>query len=126
MTDDVVFIVAAAVTMILLIALFKALGNVVKALVIALIAGGLLYALLPKLGEQEGAIGDAARKAIEVTGDLEGSVRGLRDRASETTQRVSDGISQMEEAAEAVERANDALKPSSAAGAAPDRVPRSL
>ena len=45
-----------------------------------------------------------------MTDDIEGSVRGLRDKASETTRRVSDGITQMEEAAEAVERANEAIE----------------
>ena len=110
MTDDVILAIATVVTLVLIFALFKALGNIIKALVIALVAGGLLYALLPKLEQQEGAIGEAARKAIEVTDDIEGSVRGLRDKASETTRSVSDGIAQMEEAAEAVERANEAIE----------------
>jgi len=103
MSNDVVLAIAALFAVVLLVALFKVLGNAIKALLIALIAGGILYLLLPKLEQQEGAIGDAARKALEVTDDLEGSVKGLRDQASEAGRRVSNGIDQMQESAEAVE-----------------------
>ena len=83
MSNDVVLVIAALFSVVLLVALFKVLGNAIKALLIALIAGGILYLLLPKLEQQQGVIGDAARKALEVTDDLEGSVKGLRDQASE-------------------------------------------
>ena len=103
MSDDVVLVIAALFTAVLLVALFKVLGNAIKALMIALIAGAILYLLLPKLEQQEGPIGDVARKALEVTEDLEGSVQGLTERASEAGRRVSNGIEQMEESAEAAE-----------------------
>ena len=110
MSNDVVLAIAAIFAVVLLVALFKVLGNAIKALLIALIAGGILYLLLPKLEQQHGAIGDAARKALEVTDDLEGSVQGLRDQASEAGRRVSDGIDQMQEAAEAVEATKKATE----------------
>ncbi|MGB0590220.1 MAG: hypothetical protein ACPGU1_11115 [Myxococcota bacterium] len=110
MSNDVVLVIAALFAVVLLVALFKVLGNAIKALLIALIAGGILYLLLPKLEQQQGVIGDAARKALEVTDDLEGSVKGLRDQASEAGRRVSDGIDQMQEAAEVVEATKKAAE----------------
>ena len=110
MSNDVVLVIAALFSVVLLVALFKVLGNAIKALLIALIAGGILYLLLPKLEQQQGVIGDAARKALEVTDDLEGSVKGLRDQASEAGRRVSDGIDQMQEAAEVVEATKKAAE----------------
>ena len=112
MTDGVILTLAALVVLILLIALIKVLGNAIKALIIALVAGGLLYALLPKLEHHDGAIGDVARKALEVTDDIEGSVQGLRDQASDATRQVTDGLDQMQEAAEAVERSKRSEAPS--------------
>jgi hypothetical protein len=110
MSDDVVLTIAALFAVVLLVALFKVLGNAIKALLIALIAGGILYLLLPKLEQQEGSIGNAARKAIEVTEDLEGSVQGLREQATEAGRRVSDGIDQMQEAAEAVKTTKEVVE----------------
>ena len=109
MSDAVVLTIAALFAVVLLVALFKVLGNAIKALLIALIAGGILYLLLPKLEQQEGSIGDAARKALEVTDDIEGSVQGLREQASEAGRRVSDELDQMQEAAEAVKAAKEVV-----------------
>ena len=110
MSDEVVLVIAALVSLVLVIALFKLLGSAIKALLIALVAGGLLYMLLPKLEAQEGAIGDAARKARQVSDDLGASVQGLREQASEATRVVSEGLDQMHEAAEAVEAVGDKAK----------------
>lgn len=110
MSDDVVLTIAAVFAVVLLVALFKVLGNAIKAILVALIAGGLLYLMLPKLEQQEGAIGDAARKAIEVTDDLEGSVQGLRDQAAEAGRRVSAGVEQMQEAAEAAKASHETVQ----------------
>ena len=109
MSDEVVLIIAVVAAVILLFALIKLLGSVVKALLIAIVAAVALYVLLPRLEQQEGAIGDAARKALEVTGDLEGSVESLKDQAAKAGQRVSDGLETIKEAAETADEVQRAV-----------------
>ena len=110
MNDEAVLIIAAIAALVVLVALFKLLGNAIKALVVALIAATALYFLLPRLEQQEGAIGDAARKARAVTSDLEGSVKSLKDQAVEAGRKVNQGIDDAQKAAEAAKEAKKALE----------------
>ena len=110
LSDDVIIVIAAGVALVLLITLMKLVGSVTKACVIALFASALLYLLLPRLEAQEGAIGEAARKAREVSEGLSESVKEVREQAKEATRSVSEGIHQMQEAAEAVEASESKAK----------------
>ena len=110
MNDEVVLTVAAIAALVVLVAIFKLLGSAIKALVLALIAATALYFLLPRLEKQEGAIGDAARKAMEVTGDLEGSVKSLKDQAVEAGRKVNQGLDDAQKAAEAAKETQEALR----------------
>ncbi len=110
MSDEVILTIAAVAALILVITLFKLLGSIVKAFVITVIAAGALYLLLPRLEQQHGAIGEAARKAREVTTDIEGSVEKLTSQANEATKRVSKGIKSVEEAADSAKKTQEAVE----------------
>ena len=109
MTDQTVLIVAGIAALVIVVMFFKLLGNVFKAVFIAAIAAAALYFLLPRLEQQDGAIGEAAKKAREATSDLEGSVQKLKDKASDISVKASEGAKNVKEAAESVKKAQKAV-----------------
>ena len=110
MSDQTVLIIAAIAALFVVVSFFKILGSVIKAVVIAAIAAGALYFLLPRLEETEGAIGEAAQKVRAVTDDLEGSVSTLKDKANEATATIKEGVDSAKEAAAAATKAQDAAE----------------
>ena len=110
MSDQTVLIIAGVAALAIVIMFFKLLGSVIKAVVIAAIAAGTLYALLPRLEAQEGAVGEAAKKAREATSDLEGSVEKIKSGAKEMTGQIKDGVKSAKEASKALGEAKEAAE----------------
>jgi uncharacterized protein YjbJ (UPF0337 family) len=120
MTDQTVLIIAGVAALAIVVMFFKLLGSVIKAVVIAAIAAGTLYALLPRLEAQEGAVGEAAQKARAVTSDLEGAVEKIKSGAKELTGQIKEGVKKTKEASKALGEAKEAAEK---AKEAVDKVP---
>ena len=110
MSDDVAVVIAAVAVLVIAIVALKLLGNVFKAVVVSAIAAASLYAVLPQVATQQGAVGDVARKAQEATEDLDGTLTGLGHKANEVVLTVEDHIKQFQDAAEATERIRDTVE----------------
>ena len=115
MSDLVVLCIAGAAAVVLVVVFLKILGNVIKALLIAAVAAGAIYMLLPRLEAQDGAVGDVARKAREASQDLDGTVQEVKERAVDLAAEAKDAAEEAavevkqaaEEAKQAVEQARD-------------------
>jgi len=90
MSDLVVMVVAGFAALVLVVVFLKLLGNVIKAVLIAAIAAGALYMLLPRLEAQDGKVADVARKAREATKDMDGTVQQVKERASVLAEDAKD------------------------------------
>ena len=110
MSDEAVLVIAAIAALFLVVSFFKLLGSVIKAVVIAAIAAGALYFLLPRLEGTEGAIGEAAQKVRAVTDDLEGEVAKLKDKATEATEQLKEGVESAKQAAAAATKTQEAVE----------------
>ena len=108
MSDQTVLIIAGVAALAIVVMFFKLLGSVIKAVVIAAIAAGTLYVLLPRLEAQEGAVGEAAKKARAATSDLEGSVDKIKSGAKKVSGQIKEGVKSAKEASKALGEAKEA------------------
>lgn len=85
MSDTMVLIVAAAAAIFLFLALWKVIKTIVLAAVFAVVAAGALYILLPRLEDQKGFAGDAARKTQKLIKKVESQAPELSDKVKAGT-----------------------------------------
>jgi len=107
MSDLVVVCIAGVSAVVLVVVLLRILGNVIKSLLIAAVAAGAIYMLLPRLEAQDGTVGDVARKAREATEDIDGTVQEVKERAVDLAAEAKDAA---EEAAVEVKQAAEEAK----------------
>lgn len=110
MSEPTTSIVIAVAALVIVVMTIKLLGSIVKAFVLALVAAAALYFFLPSLEKQDGAIGDAAKKAREVSDGIEDSVESIKSGAKMLKDEVDRGVDRAKEAAEVLDGAQGAVK----------------
>ena len=77
-------VIAAVAALFLFIAVWKVIKTVVVAAIVAVLAAGALYYLMPRLEDQAGIAGDAARKTQKLIKKVKDENKELSDQVKAT------------------------------------------
>ena len=109
MSDTVVLFLSGIAAFVLFIVIWKLVKTIIIAAVVAIIACATLYFFLPRLENQKGIAGDAARKTQNIIKEVKESNKDLTEQMKSTAESAKKILdSAKEKTKDAVKKAEDA------------------